>query len=120
MRKIITATLMLAALALGGCATSGTLPSTGTTAPPTSTGNATVDAVQSAVVKACGFLPTATTVSGILSTFVPGAAPVTAIVSQIATSICAAVAPPRASARRKASSGPPTVRGVTVEGRFVR
>ena len=116
-------TLALAAvvtvgLALGACST--TLPSPGgATTPPTTTGDATTDKIIGATVKACGFLPTVSTVTGIIASFVPGGAPVNELVTSIARSICGAVAPAKMGARRGAASPTGVVRGVQVEGHFV-
>ena len=90
----------LFSLALSGCAT---LPQVTTT----------IGAVQQAAVIACGFLPTVSTVAGILSG--GNAAVLTA--EAIATAICSAVHPAqsgRLGARRM------TVNGVPIRGRFVR
>lgn len=119
MKKFLTVSALIGTLALAGCGTMGTTG--GTTPPVISTGDPTLDAqiqaAQAAAVKACGFLPTVTTITGILSTFVPGAAGPVAIGTQVAQAICDAVAP-KASAKRKLGS--PTVNGVRIEGIFVR
>jgi hypothetical protein len=121
--KIISLSAILAAgLALGACSGSLPSPSGGTTPPPTTTtGDKTTDAIIAGTVKACGFLPTVSTVTGIIASFIAGGAPVNSLVTGIAESICNAVAPPKKSMRRGAARvGPPAVGGVLVEGRFVR
>lgn len=108
MSKAVVAGVLAVATLFGGCA-----------------GTTTVATVQSAVVKvqqaaiaACGYLPTATTVSGIIATLAPGVAPAENAVLSIAQQICAAVTVSKTSlfASRKA----PTVNGIVVHGRFVR
>jgi hypothetical protein len=114
-RKITALAVVLAAgLGLAACA--GTTPSStgGTTTSPT--GDATTNAIIASTVKACGFLPTVSTVTGIIASFVPGGAPINSLVTSIAQSICGAVAP-KAGMRRGAAR--PEVNGVVVEGRFV-
>lgn len=118
-RKVLVITI--AAISLGACATPGGAPSSGSGGTPIiSTGNPDVDAIvvkaQDIAVKACGFLPTVSTVSGILSTFIPGAAPINSLATQIAEGICGAVA--KKGFRR---GGPaPKYRGVAIHGERVR
>jgi hypothetical protein len=117
--KIISLSAILAAgLALGACSTTLPSPGGGAVVPPTTTGDKTTDSVIAATVKACGFLPTVATVTGIVASFVPGGAPVNSLVTSIAQSICNAVAPPKMGARRGGHA--PMVGDVLVEGRFVR
>jgi hypothetical protein len=105
MRNLLIAGTLASSLALGGCAT-------GTSANVA----AEIAAVQQTAVQVCGYLPTIATVTGILSTFVPGASPINDVAVQVAQAICGAVT--AKSARR--GGGAPTVRGVPVQGRFVR
>ncbi len=105
--KLATFTLCTA-LSLGGCATTGGVS-------PTDIASA-VAAVQSATVTACGFLPTAATVSGILASLIPGASAIEQEIASVAGSICAAVMP----AKNLRRLGARTVRGVVIHGRFVR
>lgn len=72
--------------------------------------------VQALAVKICAFEPTAATVTAIIASLVPGASPTVTLISQIAQSICDAVAPKV----QALLSAPPAVNGVPVEGRFVR
>lgn len=117
LKKIALACSLIGALALGACA------STGIPATPGSNVDPTVQAIQDAAIKACGFLPAVSTVSAIVSSFIPGAGGVNALVTQIAGSICNAVAPTgkTASLRR---AGPPVVYTsngpVAVNGTFVK
>lgn len=98
--------LMLAStLALAGCAGGLTNPFTG--APVTAA------QVQAAAVAACGFLPTATTVAGLLTT---SAAVQSA--SQIAGLICSAITPVTQGGARLGGALP-TVNGVVIHGKFV-
>lgn len=106
MRNLLTASLLIVGLALGGCAGSvpGITPSTDIAG--------TIAQVQSATTTVCRFLPTAETVINIIATFTEvgaAAAPITAV----ADAICAAVT--KKSARR----GGARVRGVVIKGRFL-
>ena len=99
--------------ALGGCAS---LNPNGTTTTTTSI-TQTIAQIQQAAVLACSFLPTTATVANIIGT-VAGVGDQTQMITGIAGQICAAVAPPLASAKlRKAII--PTVNGVVIHGRFV-
>jgi hypothetical protein len=114
MRNLLASAVVAGSLLLGGCATTGT--TTGTdpiTGQPIATEIANVQAL---AVKICAFQPTEATVAAILATLVPGAAPVTAIISQVAASICSAVAAPAARLRGAAW---PEVNGVPINGHFV-
>jgi hypothetical protein len=110
MKKALLLPTLAGSLFLGSCAGTGITPGTIQSA---------VTSVQQAAVSACGFLPTAATVSGILATLVPGAAAIEQLIASTAQQICAAVAPVKTSARLRAAA-PPTVNGVPVHGRFVR
>ena len=68
--------------------------------------------VQNAAVQACGFLPTAATVAGLIT-----ASPYLATASAVAGAICAAVAPAKAGGKLR---GAPMVNGVAIHGKFVR
>jgi hypothetical protein len=92
--------IMLLPLLLLGCGT-GSLDSQ-------------VKDVQAAAVKACGFLPTASSVAAILSAGNPAVTGVTAV----ATAICAAVTKVAPQARGLEQECP-RVNGVCVEGEFV-
>lgn len=105
MKHRTTAQIVLIAGLLGasvsGCAT-------------TAAGGITVQSVQDAAVLACSYLPSVTTVSGIIS----ANNSVITTAEEIAAAICAAVKP-SAAMRRKASHVyiPP---GVAITGSFVR
>lgn len=102
--------LVLAALALSGCSTvPGVDPITGN---PIAT---EVTKIQAAAVKGCSFEPTFATVSDILATFIPGASPVTAIIDQVAKSICDAVT----AKSFRLGQGAAMVNGIPVNGSFV-
>ena len=119
MKKLVMIAALCGSVALAGCATSGVTPAP---SPVITTGNANVDATiaaaEAAAVKACGFLPTAQTITGILSTFVPATSVPITIGNQVASMICNAVAP-KASAKRRRLSAQPMVNGVPIEGAFV-
>lgn len=102
--------LVLAALALGGCSTvPGVDPITGN---PIAT---EVANIQAQAVQICAFEPTAATVTNILATFIPGASPVTAIINQVAQSICGAVT----AKSFRIGQGAAMVNGIPVNGSFV-
>lgn len=114
-RKFLLAVPLLGALALGGCATSngvvGLDPALETRV------NAQITAAQNAAVSICKFLPTAQTVAGILSTFVPSAVPGVTVANQVAAAICNAVS---RKSLTKGATPTPRVNGVVVRGSFVR
>lgn len=120
-RKITFASVMLAAVALGGCATNGTIPPVigGTTPPVQNDITNAITQVQNAAVLACGFLPTATTVANIIGTLT-GVGPATQAATTIAAQICAAVVPAHSGKHR----GAPVVRvhgkTIAVHGHFVK
>lgn len=102
--------LLIGALTLGGCATTG----------GTVDINATIAAVQSATVAACKFLPTVSTVASLLTT---GNA-IVQTVDVLAAAICQAVAPAAVSANLRAKLRAPgptpiVVNGVIIHGKFV-
>ena len=103
MKKLLMTCLL--AFGLGGCAT------TGGTNPDIS---AEIQKAQQIAVQVCGFLPAVETVSGILTTFIPGGAPANAIASQVANAICAAVT------NKSVSLTGPMVNGVPVKGEWVK
>ena len=113
MKNRLAAAAVAGALALGGCAT------TSTTTPTADI----VTTIQNDAVAACQFLPTAATVTAIISTVVPGVTADATLASQLASQICAAVsslAPGTPAAARRRSAMPPTVNGVAIHGRFVK
>ena len=124
MKRIATVFALAAAVSLAGCGTTGLItPSGGGGGTPVSSGNATVDQVVAATVKACGFLPTVQTAANVLSTFVPGASVGVGIANAVANAICNAVTPAKsAMGRRSLHRGDALIQvnGVPIEGRFVR
>lgn len=104
MRKIAAVLCLSIGLGVSGCATTGG----GATADPT-----IVAQVQADAKAICGFLPTATTVANVITTFTGGGAVVN-VVSQVAAGICAAVT------NKGARRGGARYRGVKIKGRFVR
>lgn len=102
--------LLLAALTLGGCATTG----------GTGDINAVIAAVQSATVAGCKFLPTINTVASLLAA---GNA-IVQTVDSVASAICAAVQPAVVNpqlrrALNKTAPTPIVINGVVIHGRFV-
>jgi hypothetical protein len=104
--KVLLAPALAGSLFLAGCNT--TIDSANIAAQ--------ITAAQQTAVQICGYLPTVATVTGILSTFDPTAALVNGVAVQVAQAICGAVT--AKSVRRGGSV--PMVRGVPVQGRFVR
>jgi hypothetical protein len=107
MRKLIP---VFFALALAGCAANSSVVT------PTNLVTFEQD-VQAAAVAACGFLPTAETVAGIIAT----GNPIVTTAGAVANAICFAVAPAKAAhlaGRQMAVI--PSVAGVIIHGKFVR
>jgi|SRR5665213_1112865 len=101
MSRILIALPLAAALAVSGCTTTSS--------------NSTIAQIQALTQAACLFVPTAVTISNILST----GNPALATAAEVATAICAAVAP-KAAARRFGAPLAPEVAGVIIDGHFVR
>lgn len=115
MRKLLSVAALCGALALGACASGGTtggLPASASTDP-------TIAAVQDAAAKVCNFVPTVTTVTGIIASFFPAGGAINTIASSVANAICTAIAPKK-TLRRATGDGPPSVAGVKIEGYFIR
>lgn len=108
MKNILATVTLAGALGLGGCVTTGGF---------TPEQEAQIAAVQAAAVQVCGFLPTVSTITQIVSSFVPGAGAGVAVGTQIAQAICGAVT---AKGLKKGVAGTPMVNGVAVKGQFVR
>lgn len=109
MRSIVIAGAVAAAMALGGCSTTGggiPIPSSDQVA-----------RVQEAARTYCSFVPTASTVLKIITTFTGGGG-VVDVVSAAAMGICDAVT--KKSLNRRGRVIPPKFRGVTIKGKFQR
>lgn len=106
MKTLLIAPVLAGSLFLAGCNTT------------TDSANvaAQIAAAQQTAAQICGYLPTVSTVTSILATFVPGASPINDVAVQVAQAICGAVT--AKSVRRGGSA--PMVRGVVIHGRFVR
>ncbi len=111
MRKFLIAASAAASIGLGGCATTG-----GVTSPTDITSFiAQVQATTSAV---CSFVPTVETVASVIGAVTgPAGAGIVATANGIASAICSAVAPAKASGKLRAAQ--PTVAGVAIHGRFL-
>ena len=107
MTRLILVAPMAAAIALAGCVTTS---GTNSIVAEVQALTAAADAFK---VTACAFVPTATTIINIIAK----GNPALATASEIATAICAAVAP-KPALRRAALA--PMVDGVIVEGHFVK
>ena len=113
MKRFLISTALACGLLTSSCTTvPGVDPITGN---PIAT---EITNIQALAVQICAFQPTAATVAAILATFVPGAAPVTEIINQVAQSICGAVT--AKAYRRGARHGFARVNGVPIDGQFVR
>lgn len=107
MMKAFTIGLLSGAIALSGCGTTGGIT-------PITIPIAIAD-VQNAAVTACGFLPTATTITSILAVNDPALTTAVAV----AQAICAAVAAaPKAGAKRGLAK--PSIDGVIISGTFIQ
>lgn len=112
LKKTLMASALAGGLALGGCSSTGQLVN------PFANGTLDVASIQNAAVAVCGFLPTASTVAGIISAASGGSGGlVIATVDQAAAAICQAVVPLKAG---RHGAAVPMVNGVVVHGRFVR
>jgi len=117
LKTITISAVLVAGLMLAACGT--VPPDGGSTTPPTTVGDKTTDAIIAGTVRACGYLPTVSTVTAIIASFISGGAPINSLVTHVAESICGAVAPKK-TGFSAAPSGPPVVAGVRVDGHFVR
>ena len=104
MHTKVLALIVLAAIGLAGCATTG---------PTSSTPAQVVSQVQNIALQICKFLPTAATVTDI---FLTGNATLQTA-EQVANAICAAVAPVKQG--RSRLRGAPMVNGIAIHGKFV-
>lgn len=94
--------LLLTGLLLGGCS-----------AAQQQTETQIIAAVQQQAVLACSFLPTASTVAGILA----AGNPALTAASAVAQAICAAVS---VTSARVGTASPPVVAGVVIHGKFTK
>lgn len=122
--RYLIAFVAVAMISLGACNTTA-ITSPGSVAVPTlpaTTNSAVVNKVQAVATKTCGFLPSATTVANILTTFV-GYQDEVGLATKVATTICNAVLSPAEysadSPNAKASKDYGEVNGVPVKGKFV-
>lgn len=113
LRRLLIVPALLAGITLGGCATTGGAGAGGV--------SETISQIQSVAQQVCGFVPTATTVARVITTFTGGGGAVD-MVSQIASGICAAVASaPKSMVRgKKRLARAPVYRGVRIQGSFSR
>lgn len=111
----LAALVVVAGMSMGLAACGTT---SGTTTPPTT--DQTIADIQATAAKVCAFVPTVSTVTGIIASFVSGGAIINDLVTTVATSICNAIAP-TASLRRAAPTTPvvPSVNGVPIQGYFL-
>jgi predicted small secreted protein len=105
MKRLFVPAIVAASLSLAGCATTGGAIDI----------TSLISEVQAGTNAACAFVPTAETVAGIIS----AGNPIVSTASAIINAICAAVAPTKAGALRRAGA-PPTVAGVVVHGKFTK
>jgi hypothetical protein len=121
----VAALALCSALVLSGCKTTATPGAPGVT-PPAGTGSyvgaiaSQIESVQKTSAAVCKFIPTAQTIVGIANAMgfggSAGATTVALLKSQIVAEICAAVTTRKASRARLRMA----VRGVPIQGRFVR
>lgn len=103
MRKFLLMAPVVGALSLGGCGTTGNTPADI---------QQLILQVQAAAVQVCSFLPTAETITAIIS----AGNPVVGTATAVANAICAAVTAKSARLGETA----PQVNGVPIHGTFVR
>lgn len=106
MKSLIVAALA-SGLLLSGCGTLGTVTPPADPAAP-------VSDVQRLTTRICGYVPTAQSIAALASTFFPSFGGASDLALRIASSVCDEIA------SRPMSEGPLVVRGVQVQGRFVR
>jgi hypothetical protein len=109
MKKVTIAAALAASMLLAGCGTTSTVGGVTTTTPNAEL-TADIAAVKAAVLTSCGYVVDLATVSSIVGTFVPGAA----LVGTVATQICAAVT--ALGVRQGAAQ--PQVNGIVIHGYF--
>lgn len=102
------------ALMMGGCAavTPGTTPGPVITLPAV---QAEIDAIIAATKAQCSWIPDAASLANLIGSFIPGAAPVTSIVSQVANSICSQVL---AKGLRYGGPQQVVVNGIPIDGHY--
>lgn len=113
MKQILAVVIL--ALSLSACATVGSGTTQPQVPPP-----AWVKSVQTGIVKACGYLPLASTVAAVAATFVPGATSAVALAETVINSICTAVTTNPLADGPGAKNYKPHVNGVRIKGQFVR
>lgn len=104
--RILRATILAAALTLGGCATPGGGP-----APSV---NVIVDQIVAMTRQVCAFVPTVGTVVALIT-----ANPAWTTAADFAVAICNAVSAPKGH-YRLSRKGVPMIGNVVINGRFVR
>jgi hypothetical protein len=109
LKKLFLATALSASVALAGCATTSTTPTTGGT-----TTDANVAAVIAAVKTGCSYVAPASQVASIITTFTGGGG-IVDLIGTVANSICGAVT--AKGAMRGAAQ--PQVNGVVLTGHFI-
>lgn len=124
LRNLAYLSLVLGALTLGGCATpfgTVTSPAPGTVvvtpAPGVATPSPVIGQVQDAAAKICAFVPTASTVASIVTTFTGGGA-IADLVGNVANSICASLT--KKTLSRGNTLVQPSVNGVPIYGYYLR
>ena len=78
----------------------------------------TVAKIQAAAIAACGFEPTASTVTNIIGQ-ASGGGDTTAKITEVASGICTAVTPPTTQSLLETAT-PWVYKGVKIEGKFVK
>lgn len=124
-RSLFAAAALLCALAVAGCQTTGTAgvstPGSTPIVVDTTKLPAVVAQAQARVVQACGFLPTARTVAGIIATFRPSTQASIDLVETVVAGVCAAANGGTYASLRtaRAETARGTYRGVRIRGRNV-
>lgn len=118
-RSILLAAALGSALMLGACGTASNIPTPGGAAPTTPGAEETIAKAQQTAAKICAFVPTVSTVTGIIASFINGGAAINDMATAVAKSVCNAVAPSASLRGAAASGGAPVVNGVPVQGYFL-
>lgn len=115
LKKIVTVSVLVGALALAGCKTtdSGASP---TTPPAGQQAAEIIGKVQEETRRICKFVPTAQTVASLLRVF--GVGDVSGLLA-VAQEVCKVVGTPTNAASRRAT-GPKKLKGVEIRGTYAR
>jgi hypothetical protein len=114
MRKVL---VIAASLLLSSCASISPGTNPGAVLNPNPT-DAVIQQIIAGTITACAYQPEASAIANLLSSFVPGAAPVTGVVNQVVGAICGQITSNKGVRRGVAMT--PVVNGIPITGHFVQ